>query len=116
MTLRVVIATGILVIGLAAAAAADDCSYRDQAFSEGASVCQAGTQFRCDDGEWKSLGLPCAEPQGRRAGDAPVAAPAGKRSCAIGGSTVSSASTVCRSGMTFLCNDGAWQNLGTACQ
>ena len=116
MTLRIVIITSAVILGLATAAAADECSYRDQKFSEGASVCQSGTQFRCDDGEWKSLGLPCAGGPHGQAGDAPMVAPAGKRSCALGDSTVSSASTVCRSGITFLCNDGEWQNLGRPCQ
>jgi hypothetical protein len=34
----------------------------------------------------------------------------------FGGATVASGSTICQSGTTFLCNDGAWTNLGTVCR
>jgi len=30
--------------------------------------------------------------------------------------TVASNSTICRSGTTYLCNDGEWTNLGTLCR
>ena len=30
--------------------------------------------------------------------------------------TVATNSTICRSGTTFLCDDGEWHNLGTACE
>ena len=37
------------------------------------------------------------------------------RACMIGGATVASGSSVCRSGTTFRCRDGEWMNVGTAC-
>lgn len=41
--------------------------------------------------------------------------PAG-RACMYNGATVATQSTICRSGITFLCEDGEWRNLGSACQ
>jgi hypothetical protein len=32
------------------------------------------------------------------------------------GATVATQSTICQSGITFLCEDGEWRNLGSACQ
>jgi hypothetical protein len=34
----------------------------------------------------------------------------------FGDATVASGSTICKSGNTFLCNDGGWVNLGTICR
>lgn len=119
MNLRILIATGAL-LGFAAVATADDkCAYEGQSYSHGASICQAGTQYRCDDGEWQSQGMPCpgrAAQGAGGAGDAPIVPATGAKSCTLGDSTVSSASTVCKSGVTFLCTDGEWQSLGTPCR
>jgi hypothetical protein len=30
--------------------------------------------------------------------------------------TVATNSTLCRNGLTYLCNDGEWTNLGTLCR
>jgi hypothetical protein len=35
------------------------CSYAGQSYSAGAAICQAGTQYHCDAGAWRSLGLAC---------------------------------------------------------
>ncbi len=99
--------------GIVAPAAVGTCSYSGQIFSAGAAVCQSGTQFRCDGTHWQSLGLPC------RAGaaDAPLnSAVVSSRSCPVGDATVANGSSICRSGTTFRCDDGAWISLGTACQ
>jgi hypothetical protein len=34
----------------------------------------------------------------------------------VGDATVASGSTVCRSGVTYRCADGNWNNIGTACR
>jgi len=134
----------------------DDCNYRGQMYSHGAAACQAGSQFRCDDGQWKGLGIACAAnapaaakgcafhgnsfspgsvscQSGTRyqcddgawtslavacpnAGDAPAPmAPIG-RTCMYNGATVATESTICKSGITFRCENGEWRNLGSACQ
>ncbi len=137
------------------AAANDGCRYDGIAYSHGASVCQSGTQYRCNDGEWKSLSVQCKPEEGAppncdfkgstyspgstscQSGmqfkctdgtwtnlavacseGAPIAADAPRppRTCMLEGTTVASASTVCKEGTTYLCNDGDWRNLGTACR
>lgn len=42
--------------------AISDCVYSGVNFSNGAVSCQSGQQFRCSDGDWKPLDLPCAGP------------------------------------------------------
>jgi hypothetical protein len=153
--------TSILIAGVASAAlassagAADTCRYGGTAYSHGSTVCQSGTQYRCDDGEWQSLAVQCkgdgtapsCDYQGTSysagstscqtgtqyrctdgswkslavacGGSAPVAngvAPGPPRTCMLEGTTVASASTVCKEGVTMLCNDGDWRNLGTPCR
>lgn len=93
-------------------AATSACSYGGQTYSAGAAVCQAGTQYRCDGLRWQSLGLACTT----TAADAPPAAGRAPRSCAIGDATVAAGSGICREGMTYRCDDGAWIKTGTACQ
>jgi hypothetical protein len=38
------------------------------------------------------------------------------RACSYNGATVATQSTLCKSGITFRCEDREWHNLGTACQ
>lgn len=83
------------------------CKFSGIAFSSGAASCQSGTQFRCEDGEWRGLGVPCA------AGDSPIKVVPSGRTSMFNDATVASNSTICRSGTTYLCNDGEWMNLGT---
>jgi hypothetical protein len=134
----------------------DDCNYRGTTYSNGAAVCQAGSQFRCDGGDWKGLGIACDADardvakvcafdgnsfstgavscqSGTRyqcddgvwtslavacpsAGDAPALVAPVKRSCMYNDATVATESTICKSGITFRCEDGEWRNLGSACQ
>ena len=96
------------------AASLKNCDYNGSTFSSGATSCQASTQYRCLDGIWKSLEVACAQPQPPVAGDAPRAVPS--RTCMLDGTTVADSSTVCKAGVTFLCDDGAWRNVGTPCR
>ena len=93
-----------MTIGVATAAQArhDDCHYKNQTFSDGATACQAGTQFRCKDGEWKSLSVACADK------DSP-------KSCEYNGTSYSSGSASCQSGVQYRCDDGSWKDLAVAC-
>jgi len=153
------LAAGLALSFAPAAHARSTCSYQGTSYSEGATACQAGIQYRCDDGDWKSLSVPCPKDKvsakdcdlngntfamgssscqsGMKyrcddgkwisletacvAGDAPRVAPVvpippvGK-TCMLDGSTVSHASTVCKSGTMFACDNGEWRNLGTPCQ
>ena len=89
------------------------CDYQGTPFSSGAASCQAGTQFRCDDGTWRSLNIAC---RADTAADAPAAGGL-PRTCMNGdGSTVASGSTICRSGTTFVCANGEWESLNTPCR
>lgn len=93
------------------APAGSACSYRDQAYTAGAAICQSGTQYRCDGVQWQSLGLAC-EVSDTRGFESPRSA----RTCIVGDSSVASASNICRHGSTFRCDDGAWVDLRTACR
>lgn len=42
--------------------AISDCIYSGVNFSDGAVACQSGHQFRCSNGTWRSLDLPCVIP------------------------------------------------------
>jgi len=39
-----------------AAAADDPCFYKGTMYSHGATACQSGREFKCDDGEWNRRG------------------------------------------------------------
>jgi len=149
------LALGALLMAGSAFADAD-CTYKGAAYSHRSGVCQSGTQYRCDDGQWQALSIACAEnPSAARNACAlsgtsyypgsvscqsnteyrcidgswaslgltcvPVPElaaariPAG-RTCMYDGATVETESAICKAGVTFRCNDGAWSNLGTACQ
>ena len=86
------------------------CEFAGISFSTGAASCQTGTQFRCEDGSWRSLGAPCA------VGDSPIKLVPSGRTCMFNDATVANNSTICRSGSTFLCSNGDWVNLGTLCR
>ncbi len=153
---KIALITGIAALLFAGIAGADDsCNYQGTVYSPGAATCQSGMQYRCDDGEWKGLGVNCGEKHatadtcsfdGRSfsigstscqsgvqyrceagswtnlgvtctvAGDQPLAPLPPARTCMYNGATVASSSTICKSGTTFLCDNGDWRNLGTACQ
>jgi len=91
---------------------ASSCSFLDQAYPSGAAICRSGTQYRCDDSEWRSLGTAC-EVSNARDLNAPNRAP---RDCNVGDATLSSGSGICRDGSTMRCNDGAWIDTRVACR
>ena len=94
----------LLELGVQRAAAADDCLYKGTKYSEGAASCQTGVQFRCEDGEWKSVGVACS--------DGSVAS---ARNCQFGGVTYPTGSASCQGGNQYRCDDGAWASLGVGC-
>jgi hypothetical protein len=77
------------------------CSYNGQGYSDGASACQSGTQYRCEGGTWRSLGLACA---------ALSAQP-----CDVDGMRYLDGETRCERGAQFLCEHGQWRNLTAVC-
>ena len=93
-----------ILMTIATRALADDpCSYKGTTYSHGSAACQAGTQYRCADGTWKSLGIACSEKPAEGAG------------CKFGGQSYSSGSVSCQSGTRYRCEDAVWQSLGVAC-
>ena len=83
----------------------DGCKYKETTYSHASAVCQSGSQYRCDDGQWKGLGIACA--------DNPLVAP---KSCGLDGSSYSPGSASCQSGTQDRCDDGVWKNLVVACK
>lgn len=61
---RVVFVATLLAVTLTAgvSSAVSDCVYSGVNFSDGAVSCQSGNQFRCSDGDWQSLDIPCQNP------------------------------------------------------
>lgn len=91
--------------------ASKHCDLHGRSYSHGSASCQSDIEYRCDDGAWRSLKLACGGGL-----DAPArVAPAG-RTCMYNGATVATQSAICKSGVTFVCEDGEWRNLGSACQ
>jgi hypothetical protein len=88
------------------------CIYLGQAYSSGASVCQSGTQYRCDGTQWQSMGSPC-ERSTAYDSSLPAASP---RDCIVGDATVANGSGICRGGITYRCDDGTWVSMQTACR
>jgi hypothetical protein len=97
---------GGVLLGLAAqhARADDDCTYNGTKYSEGSASCQAGLQFRCNDGEWKAVGVACSS-------DKPAMAP----NCQFGGVTYPAGTASCQGGTQYRCDNGAWASLDVAC-
>jgi hypothetical protein len=83
----------------------DGCTYQESTYSHGSAVCQSGSQYRCNDGQWKGLGIACAD-------DPRVAA----KSCGSNGNSYSPGSAICQSGTQYRCDDGVWKNLVVACR
>jgi hypothetical protein len=81
------------------------CQYKETRYSHTSVVCQAGSQYRCDDGRWKELEIACAEQ--------PLVA---ARSCVLGGRSRSPGSAKCESGTEYRCDDGVWRSLVVACR
>ena len=104
---RRLLATVLLgIVGCATqrAVAGDHCFYKGTMFSDGAAACQAGTLYRCADGDWASSGAACP--------DAPITV---SQSCQFSGISYSTGSSSCQAGTQFRCEDGMWRSLGTVC-
>ena len=101
-----VAALGLMLLGCSVhAVAGDRCFFKGTMYSDGASACQSGTQYRCNDGDWKALNVACA------AEDSPKVS----SSCNFGGVTYSTGSASCQSGTQYRCEDGKWASLGVTC-
>ena len=98
-----VLGAALLGFGVQRAAAADDCRYQGTRYSHGAASCQTGVQFRCDDGEWKAMGVACNENGGPSA------------NCMFGGVTYPNGSASCQGGSQYRCESGTWASLGVGC-
>jgi len=99
------LALGLVGFGAAGAGAEENkCFYRGAMFSHGGTSCQSGTQYKCNDGEWKRTNNTCA--------DEPVAA---AKPCQFGGLAYASGAASCQAGAQYRCEDGAWRSLGATC-
>jgi hypothetical protein len=94
-----------VTLGATGATAKDHCFFRGTMYSEGAASCQSGSQYRCDDGDWKSLGVACKQEH--------AAAPS--RACQFEGIAYSTGSASCQEGTQYRCEDGEWRRLGMTC-
>src|SRR5512140_1804344 len=89
---------GMLVVGLLGCSAHsalggdDHCFYKGTMFSDGAAACQSGTQYRCDDGEWKALGVSCT-----------IGSLTQSRACEFAGISFSTGSASCQGGTQYRC-------------
>jgi hypothetical protein len=101
----VVAGLGLAVLGCSVqqAVAGDHCFYKGTMFSDGAAACQSGAQYRCNDGDWKSLGVACAD------------TPPPSKTCEYGGVSYSTGSASCQGGTQYRCEDGRWASLATTC-
>ena len=97
----------LLAIGVPRAAADDHCFYRGSMYSDGASSCQNGVQYRCDDGDWKDLDVGCTQEE--------MKTTRASRSCAYQGVSYSTGSASCQSGTQYRCEDGTWTSLRIDC-
>jgi len=99
-------ALALSIIGFAGSAGAGEnkCFFKGAMFSHGSTSCQAGSEFKCDDGEWDDTDRNCA--------DSPMAM---ARPCQFGGLSYTSGAASCQAGAQYRCEDGAWRSLGTTC-
>lgn len=87
-----------------ALAGGDHCFYHGTMFSDGAANCQAGRQYRCDDGDWRAQGLACTSDDVKTS-----------QACTWDGIAFSTGSASCQAGTQYRCEDGAWRRLGQPC-
>ena len=101
LAVRMLCAAGAL-LWASGSYAKDSCTYKGTTYSHGSAACQSGTQYRCDDGQWKGLGVACA--------------PGDKiQGCQFNGNSYAAGSATCQAGTQFRCEDGAWRSLAIAC-
>jgi hypothetical protein len=100
-----VLAGGAFAALACTAQAADDpCFYKGTMYSHGATACQSGKEYKCDDGEWHKRDTVCQE----------NAAKASK-SCDYGGVSFATGAASCQEGTQYRCEDGSWKRLGHDC-
>lgn len=78
------------------------CTYSGRAYPQGQSLCQAGTQHRCESGTWRSLGVACEG--------------IGNQPCDLDGVGYSHGAARCENGVRFTCDNGRWQYSSVACR
>src|SRR5262249_11480132 len=94
-------AFAILACSVRPAVAGDDaCFYKGTMYSDGAMACQAGKQFKCDDGEWKLRDEKCQEGSLKPS-----------KTCEFGGVAYGTGSASCQQGTQYRCEDGEWHRL-----
>ena len=77
------------------------CSYNGETYGDGMTLCQTGTQYRCENGSWRSLGHGCG-----------VAA---DLSCVHDGMSYSDGAARCDNSVRFVCDNGRWQYVNRGC-
>lgn len=77
------------------------CSYDGTTYGDSVTLCQTGTQYRCESGTWRSLGVDCGA-------TADV-------SCVHDGTSYSDGAARCENGVRFACNAGQWRYVNRGC-
>ena len=98
------VAFSLLLAAGTARAGEDKCFHKGAMYSSGGTSCQSGTQYKCNDGDWKRTDSTCT--------DEPVAA---ARPCQFGGLSYATGAASCQAGAQYRCEDGAWRSLGNTC-
>src|SRR5947207_15042528 len=99
------LAVGAFIAATSTARATDDaCFFKGTMYSHGATACQTGKQYKCDDGEWKSRDTACQESPAQPS-----------KRCDFGGVAYASGAASCQEGTQYRCEDGSWRKLGLTC-
>ena len=97
-------AFALVTFGGTPARADDGCFYNGTMYSDGASACQAGKLFECDDGEWDAQDKDCQQGNMKMS-----------KACEFGGISYTTGSAKCERGTQYRCEDGAWRQLDAKC-
>lgn len=89
----------------AALPAPETCARDGRTYFSGALLCQGGSEFRCEQGDWRNLGTACSIEH----------TASGTQSCTFGRASVAEGSSICLNGTTFRCASGEWVDLGAPC-
>ena len=90
---------------VAPARAADDaCFYKGTMYSPGATTCQSGKQYKCNDGEWDKRDIACQDSPGKAS-----------KTCEFAGIAFATGAASCQEGTQYRCEDGTWRRLGATC-
>jgi hypothetical protein len=99
-------AFALVTCGARPASAKDDaCFFQGSMYSDGGRSCQAGRQFKCDDGEWKKEDKDCQPERNARM----------SKSCEFGDVSYGTGSAKCDHGTQYRCEDGTWRKLDATC-